>query len=125
MDFMHDQLTDGRTFRLFNVIDGYNREGLAIEVDLSLSATRVIRALNPLIEWRGKPKNLRCDNGPEYISGLLQAWAEKHRITLQYIQPGNPPQNSYVERYNRTVRYDWLNQQLFDSIEQVQDQATR
>ena len=122
---MHDQLTDGRTFRLFNVIDGYNREGLAIEVDLSLSATRVIRALNPLIEWRGKPKNLRCDNGPEYISGLLQAWAEKHRITLQYIQPGNPPQNSYVERYNRTVRYDWLNQQLFDSIEQVQDQATR
>ena len=68
MDFMHDQLTDGRTFRLFNVIDDFNREGLAIDVDFSLPALRVIRSLNQIIEWRGKPKVIRSDNGPEFIS---------------------------------------------------------
>jgi putative transposase len=71
MDFMHDQLSDGRSFRLFNVIDDFNREGLGIEVDFSLPAERVIRSLNQIIEWRGKPKTIRCDNGPEYISSTL------------------------------------------------------
>ncbi len=68
---MHDQLSDGRSFRLFNVIDDFNREGLGIEVDFSLPAERVIRSLNQIIEWRGKPKTIRCDNGPEYISSTL------------------------------------------------------
>jgi putative transposase len=125
MDFMHDQLQDGRSYRLFNVIDDYNREGLAIEVDFSLPAARVVRALDQVIEWRGKPTQIRCDNGPEYISGLLASWAESRCIQLEFIQPGNPQQNAYVERYNRTVRYDWLGQYLFDSIEQVQAHATR
>lgn len=125
MDFMHDQLSDGRTYRLFNVIDDCNREGLGIEVDLSLPALRVTRALDQIIEWRGKPAMIRCDNGPEYISGELIAWAERHRITLLHIQPGKPQQNAYVERYNRTVRYDWLSQYLFDSIAEVQEFATR
>jgi putative transposase len=125
MDFMHDQLADGRCFRLFNVLDDFNREGLAIDVDLSLPAARVIRSLDQIIEWRGKPATIRCDNGPEYISGALQRWAESHGITLNYIQPGNPQQNAYVERYNRTVRYDWLAQHLFDSIEEAQESATR
>lgn len=109
MDFMHDQLSDGRSYRLFNVIDDFNREGLGIEVDLSLPANRVIRALNQIIEWRGKPKQIRCDNGPEYISHSLAKWAKKHDIQLQFIQPGNPQQNAYIERFDRTVRYDWLN----------------
>ena len=125
MDFMHDQLGDGRSYRLFNVIDDYNREGLAIEVDFSLPSTRVIRALDQIIEWRGKPKRIRSDNGPEYISQLLADWAQKHDITLEFIQPGNPQQNAYVERYNRTVRYDWLSQYIFKSIEEVQNHATR
>lgn len=124
MDFMHDQLSDGRNFRLFNVLDDFNREGLAIEVDLSLPALRVIRALDNIIEWRGKPRTIRCDNGPEYISGALLAWAESNGIGIQHIQPGKPQQNAYVERYNRTVRYDWLAQTLFDSVEQVQESAT-
>ncbi len=125
MDFMHDQLSDGRSYRLFNVIDDYNREGLGIEVDFSLPSERVIRSLEQIIEWRGKPKALRCDNGPEYISGAIQAWAEKRSIRLEHIQPGKPQQNAYIERYNRTVRYDWLEQYLFDSIAEVQDFATR
>lgn len=93
MDFMHDQLEDGRSYRLFNVLDDFNREGLAIEVDLSLPAERVVRALNQIIEWRGKPKQIRCDNGPEYISQLLESWAEKNQIQLIFIQPVTFPLN--------------------------------
>ena len=125
MDFMHDRLSDGRAFRLFNVIDDFNREGLCIEVDFSLPAERVMRSLEQIIEWRGKPRALRCDNGPEYISIALKTWAENHDIQLDYIEPGKPQQNAYVERYNRTVRYDWLVQYLFESIADVQNFATR
>lgn len=125
MDFMHDQLANGRPFRLLNVIDDFNREGLGMEIDFSLPAERVVRALAQIIEWRGKPMRIRCDNGPEYISGTLQTWAEREDIRIDFTQPGNPQQNAYVERYNRTVRYDWLAQHLFESIEDVQEFATR
>jgi putative transposase len=124
MDFMHDSLSDGRSYRLFNVIDDFNREGLGIEIDLSLPSERVIRSLEHIIEWRGKPEAIRCDNGPEYISQALQNWAKHKEIKLRYIQPGKPQQNAYIERYNRTVRYDWLGQYLFDTISDVQDFAT-
>jgi len=124
MDFMHDQLDDGRSFRLFNVIDDFNREGLGIEADFSLPSERVIRSLEQIIEWRGKPQAIRCDNGPEYISQKIQIWAERQGIQINYIQPGKPQQNAYIERYNRTVRYDWLNQYLFQSIDEVQNYAT-
>jgi putative transposase len=125
MDFMHDALGDGRSFRLFNVLDDFNREGLAIEADLSLPSARVIRTLEQVIDWRGKPRVIRCDNGPEYISGTLLQWAAQRQIRIEYIQPGKPQQNAYVERYNRTVRYDWLAQHLFGSIAEVQEAATR
>lgn len=124
MDFMHDQLSDKRSYRLLNIIDDHNREALAMEIDLSLPAERVIRTLEQLIEWRGKPKEIRSDNGPEYISHKLQAWASQRKIKLNYIQPGNPQQNAYVERFNRTVRYDWLNQDIFETLQQVQEKAT-
>jgi putative transposase len=125
MDFMHDQLSDGRSFRIFNVIDDFNREALTMDVDLSLPAERVVRALDQVIERRGKPHVIRSDNGPEYISTQLKLWAEKQGIRLEYIQPGNPQQNAYVERFNRTVRYDWLAHYLFESIAEVQDYATK
>jgi putative transposase len=124
MDFMHDQLADGRSFRLFNVIDDFNREALAIEVDFSLPSTRVIRSLKQLIQWRGKPLVIRSDNGPEYISQAIKDWASESGIHLQYIQPGNPQQNAYVERFNRTVRYEWLSQYLWQNIQEVQTFAT-
>jgi len=124
MDFMHDQLQDGRSFRLFNVIDDFNREALGIEVDFSLPSERVIRALNQIIEWRGKPKAIRCDNGPEYISGKLIAWAEAQQIRIEYIQPGKPQQNAYVERFNRTVRYERLSQYYWENLEEVRLFAT-
>ena len=125
MDFMHDQLQNGRCIRLLNIIDDFNREALGIEIDFSLPAERVVRTLEQIIEWRGCPKEIRCDNGPEYISARLQSWARRKGIRLAYIQPGKPQQNSYVERYNRTVRYDWLNQYLFESLGEIQDFATK
>lgn len=124
MDFMHDQLEDGRSVRLFNVIDDFNREALSIEIDFSLPAGRVIRTLDRIIEWRGKPVSIRCDNGPEYISNTLKTWSDKNGIEINYIQPGNPQQNAYVERYNRTVRYDWLNQHHFSSLDSMRKIAT-
>jgi putative transposase len=124
MDFMADRLADGRAFRLLNVLDDYNREGLGLEVDFSLSAERVVRTLDRIIEWRGQPLAIRVDNGPEYISRTLVNWAEKRCIALTYIQPGMPQQNAYVERYNRTVRQEWLGLYLFETIEEAQQIAT-
>lgn len=130
MDFMADRLGDGRAFRLLNVLDDFNREGLGIEVDFSLPAERVIRSLNRIIEWRGKPGTIRVDNGPEYISGKLMEWAEEkggydpahpsplsHMLACVAVQRDKPQQNAYIERYNRTVRHDWLDQYIIESIE--------
>lgn len=118
-DFMLDALWSGRRFRTFNVIDDFNRESLRIEVDTSLPATRVIRALDELIEVRGKPKRLRLDNGPELISTALAEWARSHAITLVFIQPGKPTQNAYIERFNRTYRTEVLNRYVFTSLAEV------
>ncbi len=125
MDFMHDQLEDRRSIRFFNVIDDFNREALCCAVDFSLPAERVVRELDQIIEWRGLPYQIRCDNGPELISGTLMEWANKRNIKIVHIQPGKPQQNAYVERYNRTVRYDWSAQQIFSSLEEAQDFATK
>lgn len=77
------------------------------------------------IEWRGKPEQIRCDNGPEYISEILKQWAKERGIALVYIQPGKPQQNAYVERYNRTVRAEWLSMRIFESIEEAKEESTR
>lgn len=125
MDFMHDQLIDGRHYRLFNVIDDFKREGLAMEAGFSLPTLRVIRTLEQLLEWRDKPQILRCDNGPEFVSHEFTRWAKKKGIRIEYIQPGNPQQNAYIERYNRTARYGWVSKHLFETLEEVQDYATK
>lgn len=124
MDFMADRLDNTRAFRLLNVLDDFNREGLGIEADFSLPATRVTRTLDRIIEWRGKPLAIRVDNGPELISSTLLTWAETRGIAIRHIEPGKPQQNAYIERYNRTVRHEWLGQYLFADIKEVQDTAT-
>jgi putative transposase len=77
-----------------------------------------------VIEWRGKPRMISCDNGPEYISGVMAQWAKKHDIEIAFIQPGQSQQNAYIERYNRTLRYDWLAQHLFESLDEIQGFTT-
>lgn len=123
IDFMSDSLTDGRRFRLFNVIDDFNRESLAIEADTSLPTLRVIRVLERLIEERGVPANIRCDNGPEFISHKLEEWCnhENRKISLQFIQPGRPMQNAYIERKNGSMRRELLNAYLFTSLAEVRE----
>ena len=116
MDFMADRLADGRQFRLLNVLDDFNREGLGIEIDFSLPAERVVRALNQIIEWRGQPFAIRVDNGPEYISATLSQWAAGKGIALNHIQPGKPQQNAFVESFNGRLRDELLNETLFSSL---------
>ena len=119
IDFMCDSLVDGRKFRLFNVIDDFNRESLAIEIDTSLPARRVMRMLERLIAERGKPANIRCDNGPEFISHLLEQWCKDRQISIQFIQPGRPMQNAYIERKNGSLRRELLDAYLFNSLAEV------
>jgi putative transposase len=119
LDFMSDSLSNGRTFRTLNVIDDYNREALWIEVDTCLPAERVVRVLEQLLDWRGKPTQIRMDNGPELISRRLESWAQEQHIELLHIQPGKPAQNAYIERFNRTFREDVLDAYLFEDLEEV------
>lgn len=118
-DFMSDVLYSGQRFRTFNVVDDYNRECLAIEVDTNLPAVRVIRVLNRISAWRGYPLKLRLDNGPELISLAMAEWAEEHQVELEFIQPGKPTQNSYIERFNRTYREEVLNLYVFSRLSEV------
>ena len=83
------------------------------------------RELKQIISWCGKPEVIRCDNGPEYISAAIQTWAQEMGIRLEYIQPGNPQQNAYVERFNRTVRYEWLSQYYWADLAEVQHFVTK
>ena len=119
LDFMSDSLANGRAIRTLNIIDDYNREVLWIEVDTSLPAERVVRVLENLLLWRAAPKQIRLDNGPEFISQRLENWAKEKQIELIHIQPGKPAQNAYIERFNRTFREDVLNAYLFDDLEEV------
>jgi len=123
VDFMSDVLQSGRTFRNFNVIDDFNREALAIEVDTSLPSVRVVRVLDTLAAWRGYPQHLRSDNGPELISKKLETWAEKHNVLLDFIEPDKPAQNAYIERFNRTYREDVLDLYLFSNLAEVRQIA--
>lgn len=95
------------------------REALGIEIDYSLPALRVIRFLNQVVERYGKPKRIRSDNGPEFISQALQDWCSKHTIKLCWIEPGKPTQNAYIERFNGTFRREVLDAHVFTSISQV------
>jgi len=123
LDFMHDTLQNGKTIRTLNVIDDFNREVLSITADTSLPAARVIRELEQLIDWRGKPERIRSDNGPEFIAEVLKEWCQENSIEWTYIQPGKPTQNSLVERFNRTFRQDVLDKFLFESLAEIRKYA--
>lgn len=121
VDFMSDTLYGGRRFRTLNVLDEGVREGLAIEIDTSLTAERVIRVLEQVVAWRGQPLAIRLDNGPEFLAERFMSWCAERAIELWYIQPGKPDQNAFIERYNRTYRTEVLNAYVFESLDQVRE----
>ena len=104
MDFMSDSSQNHRRFRTFNVIADFNREALGIDIAVSLSAGRITRYLDRLAQYHGYPLKIRVDNGTEFTSNRFTSWAKSHGITLDYIKPGSPYQNGYIERFNRTYR---------------------
>jgi putative transposase len=121
MDFMSDSLIGGRKLRTLNVIDDCSREVLAIEIDTSLSAKRVIRTLEQIIDWRGKPGCIRVDNGPEFTSKDFELWAQYQQISIQYIQPGKPMQNGYIERFNGSYRREILDAYVFFELQEIRE----
>ena len=116
MDFMRDALGNGRPFRTFNVIDDGSREALVIEVDFSLPAERVVRVLDQIAQERGVPQEIVVDNGPEFVSKVLDLWAAKRGVTLRFIRPGKPAENCFVESFNGTFRKDCLDAHWFEDL---------
>lgn len=121
LDFMSDSLYQGRRFRTLNVLDEGVREALAIEIDTSLPAARVVRTLEQLAAWRGLPKAIRLDNGPELTAQPFTDWCAGKGIEMRYIQPGKPNQNAFIERFNRSYRTEVLDNWLFESLDQVRE----
>lgn len=119
LDFMGDSLFNGRSYRLLNVLDEGNREALAIAVDVSLPSARVVEVLDELVMQHGAPRQLRCDNGPEFLAEALRTWCEQHGIRRAFIQPGKPNQNAYIERFNRSFRQEVLDAYVFTTLEDV------
>jgi putative transposase len=116
MDFMQDVLADGRRFRTLNVLDIVTRECLAIEVDTSLPGQRVVRLLEQLVLWHGAPKRITLDNGPEFTGRALDVWAYQRHVELDFIDPGRPMQNGYLESFNGKFRDECLNVHWFRNL---------
>jgi len=120
MDFITDALSDGRAFRCFTIIDNLTRECPAIEVAHSLPALRVIQALDRLAVTRGLPQSIVCDNGPEFAGRALDLWAHHHRVSLQFIRPGKPVENAFIESFNGRFREECLSTEWFTSLTDAQ-----
>ena len=120
-DFMSDALYGGVRFRTFNVMDHFNREAVAIEVDTSITGSRLIRVFEQLQTERGLPGTLRVDNGPEFMGTDFSAWAREQGMTIEFIEPGQPNQNAFIERFNRTFREEVLDAWIFYTLEQVRE----
>jgi putative transposase len=118
---MSDALWYGQRFRTFNLVDDFNREVIAIEIDTSLPAKRIVRVLERVAAERGYPAKLRVDNGPELTSVQMAGWAEANGVELEFIQPGKPMQNGFIERFNRTYREEVLDMYVFNSIGEVRE----
>lgn len=121
MDFMQDTLMCGKRFRVLNIMDEGVREILHVEVDTSLPAARVVRALEQIKAERPLPKQIRVDNGPELIAQKLLDWCEANDVHLHHIQPGKPAQNAYIERFNRTFRTEVLDAHIFNRLSEVKE----
>ncbi len=124
LDFVADTLGTGRGIRVLAVVDAFTRECLGLEVDTSLSSRRVTRTLDRIIEARGTPESLRCDNGPELTSRHIIGWCEEKKINLVHIQPGKPMQNGHVESFNGRFRDECLNASWFRTLADAREKIS-
>lgn len=116
LDFVSDQMTDGRRFRILAVVDDCTRECLALIPDTSISGRRVARELDAILERRGKPETIVSDNGTEFTSNAILAWSDESKVGWRYIAPGKPQQNGFIESFNGRLRDELLNETLFQSL---------
>ena len=121
MDFVHDALHDGRRIRPFNVVDDCTRESLAIEVDTPLPGTRVIEVLERLADLRGLPRTIVADNRPEFAGRALDLWAHGRGVAIDFIRPGKPVDNAFVESFNDRLRDECHNENWFQSLREARE----
>jgi putative transposase len=121
LDFMADQLTDGRRFRLLTIVDVFTRECLAIEVGPSLKGTDVVEVLNRIRAERGAPKMLFCDNGAEFSSQIMDLWAYQNGVRIDFSRPGKPTDNAFIETFNGTLRAECLDTHWFATLEEAKE----
>lgn len=123
MDFMADNLADGRKIRLLTIVDNYSRECLALEVAPGFKGTDVAQVLTRIVAHRGAPRWIRCDNGPEFVSKALDQWAHWNKVELDFSRPGKPTDNAFIESFNGRVRQELLNASWFESLEQAREMS--
>ena len=121
MDFVSDQLYNGKRFRSLTLLDIYTRECLDIHADHKITGEKVTEVLDKLKQTRGLPKRIKVDNGPEFISRSLDAWAYFNKVKLDYSRPGTPTDNAYIESFNGSFRNECLNVNWFMSLEDAKD----
>ena len=124
LDFVHDQMANGRRFRILNVVDDVTRECLASIADTSISGARVARELTALMAWRGRPGMIVSDNGTEFTSNAVLSWASTQRIDWHYIAPGKPIQNAFSESFTGRMRDELLNESLFFGLGHARSEIT-
>lgn len=124
LDFVHDQMANGRRFRILNIVDDVTRQCLAAIADTSISGQRVARELTDLICMRGKPGVIVSDHGTEFTSNAIFSWAKDHAVDWHYIAPGKPMQNGYIESFNGRMRDELLNETLFFGLDHARQAIT-
>jgi putative transposase len=121
MDFVSGRIWRGRRFRVFTIVDDYTRECLALEVDTSIGGARVARVLDRIVAQRGRPEWIRMDNGPAFTGQALDEWGYRNGVKLDFIDPGKPTQNAFIENFNSILRPECLNDHWFTSLQEARD----
>ena len=125
MDFVQDSLWSGRKFKILPIIDIFSKENLALEIDFSINGLRVTRVLDWLILTRGCPEAITIDNGPEFAGQAMDAWAYQHGVKLNFITPGKPIENAFIESFNGRLRHECLNQHYFATLQEAKEIAEK
>ena len=123
MDFMHDELVDGSHVRLLTVVDNFTHENLALVPGIGFGAAQVVEALRRIVAERALPQRIHCDNGPEFVSRLMDQWAYWNHVQLDFSRPGRPSDNAFCESFNNRVRQELLNPNWFTSLHDLEVKA--